>query len=204
MQKKIKNEDAAKQQEVAQRKESKLKKKNAAIQAKGFNNTPLQQPIPSKQGNQPPIQAKGFNGEPLQPIQRKKGSPPIQAKQQPIQRKSNSNGLPHQLQSNMENMSGVDLSDVKVHRNSDKPAQLKAHAYAQGTDIHLAPGQDKHLPHEAWHVVQQKQGRVQATTQMKNNDDKVGINDNAALEREADVMGAKPPCTESTGVLLAD
>ena len=26
-------------------------------------------------------------------------------------------------------------------------------------DIHLGPGQEKHLPHEAWHVVQQKQGQ---------------------------------------------
>ncbi|HAP61901.1 MAG TPA: hypothetical protein DCR93_21180, partial [Cytophagales bacterium] len=36
-----------------------------------------------------------------------------------------------------------------------------------GTDIHLAPGQQKHLPHEAWHVVQQKQGRVKPTLQPK-------------------------------------
>lgn len=192
MQQKLKNEDATQQAtEVAQRKEQKPKKNRSTIQAKGLSGKPLQ-PITSKQGSQAPIQAKGLDGEPLQPIQSKQGSQaPIQAKQQPVQRSSNSNGLPHQLQSNMENMGGVDLSDVKVHRNSDKPAQLKAHAYAQGSDIHLAPGQDKHLPHEAWHVVQQKQGRVQATTQMKNSDGKVGINDNPALEHEADVMGEK-------------
>jgi len=52
------------------------------------------------------------------------------------------------------------MDDVKVHSNSDKPAQINAHAYAQGTDIHPASGQEKHFPHEAWHVVQQKQGRV--------------------------------------------
>jgi hypothetical protein len=192
MQQKLKNEEATKQPtEVAQRKEKKPKKSRSTIQAKGINGKPLQ-PIQTKQGSQAPIQAKGLNGKPLQPIQTKQGSQaPIQAKQQPVQRNNNSNGLPHQLQSNMESMGGVDLSDVKVHRNSDKPAQLKAHAYAQGSDIHLAPGQDKHLPHEAWHVVQQKQGRVQATTQMKNSDGKVGINDNPALEREADVMGDK-------------
>ena len=80
------------------------------------------------------------------------------------------------------------MDDVKVHRNSDKPAQLQAHAYAQGTDIHLGPGQEKHLPHEAWHVVQQKQGRVKSTMQMKG---KVNVNDDAGLEKEADVMGAK-------------
>ena len=45
------------------------------------------------------------------------------------------------------------MDDVNVHYNSNKPAQLQAHAYAQGTDIHLGPGQEKHLPHEAWHVV---------------------------------------------------
>jgi hypothetical protein len=80
------------------------------------------------------------------------------------------------------------MDDVKVHYNSDKPAQLNAHAYAQGTDIHLASGQEKHLPHEAWHVVQQKQGRVQPTTMMKA---KVPINDDQGLEKEADVMGAR-------------
>jgi hypothetical protein len=80
------------------------------------------------------------------------------------------------------------MDDVKVHYNSDKPAQLYAHAYAQGTDIHLASGQEKHLPHEAWHVVQQKQGRVQPTLQMQNG---LHINDDTGLEQEADVMGAK-------------
>jgi hypothetical protein len=80
------------------------------------------------------------------------------------------------------------MDHVKVHRNSDKPAQLNAHAYAQGSDIHVGPGQEKHLPHEAWHVVQQAQGRVQPTRQMKG---KVNINDDTGLEKEADVMGAK-------------
>lgn len=80
------------------------------------------------------------------------------------------------------------LDDVRVHRNSAKPAQMQAHAYAQGRDIYLGAGQDKHLAHEAWHVVQQAQGRVKPTRQMKG---KVALNDDVALEREADVMGAK-------------
>ncbi|WP_271765132.1 eCIS core domain-containing protein [Aquimarina algiphila] len=105
----------------------------------------------------------------------------------PIQYK-NKTGLPNKLKSGIENLSGYSMDDVKVHYNSSKPAQLHAHAYAQGTDIHLAPGQQKHLPHEAWHVVQQKQGRVQPTRQLKS---KVNINDDAGLEREADVMGAR-------------
>jgi hypothetical protein len=108
--------------------------------------------------------------------------------QQPAQNKENNTGLPDNLKTGMENLSGMSLDDVKVHHNSDKPAQLQAHAYAQGTDIHLGPGQEKHLPHEAWHVVQQKQGRVKPTMQMKG---KVNVNDDAGLEKEADVMGAK-------------
>lgn len=80
---------------------------------------------------------------------------------------SGSPGLPHQLRRGMESLSGMDLSQVQVHRNSDQPAQLNALAYAQGNHIHLAPGQDKQLPHEAWHVVQQKQGRVRPTLQMR-------------------------------------
>jgi|UniRef100_UPI0040482D59 hypothetical protein len=110
------------------------------------------------------------------------------AKTNPIQRQENKTGLPDQLKTGMESISGLSLSDVKVHRNSDKPAQLQAHAYAQGTDIHLGPGQEKHLPHELGHVVQQKQGRVKPTMQLKG---KVNINDNAGLEKEADVLGAK-------------
>ena len=100
----------------------------------------------------------------------------------------NKTGLPDNLKSGIENLSGLEISDVKVNYNSSKPAQLNAHAFAQGTDIHLAPGQEKHLPHEAWHTVQQKQGRVQPTTQMKEN---VNINDNESLENEATQMGKK-------------
>jgi hypothetical protein len=114
--------------------------------------------------------------------------------QQPIQKKENNTGLPDNLKTGMENLSAMSLDDVKVHRNSDKPAQLQAHAFAQGADIHLGPGQEKHLPHEAWHVVQQKQGRVKPTLQMKG---KVNVNDDVGLEKEADVMGDKALHTTS-------
>lgn len=36
----------------------------------------------------------------------------------------NNTGMPDQLKANLEAMSGFDLSAVRVHRNSDKPAQL--------------------------------------------------------------------------------
>ncbi len=104
-----------------------------------------------------------------------------------IQRKRNDTGLPDQLKSGIENLSGMAMDDVKVHYNSSQPAQLNAHAFAQGNDIHVAAGQEKHLPHEAWHVVQQRQGRVQPTTEVGGQ----AVNDNPALEREADVKGAE-------------
>jgi len=107
---------------------------------------------------------------------------------EPFQLKPNNTGLPDNLKSGIENLSGISMDDVNVHYNSDKPFQLQALAYAQGTDIHVAPGQERHLPHEAWHVVQQKQGRVQATMQIKSG---VNVNDDAGLEREADMMGQR-------------
>lgn len=111
------------------------------------------------------------------------------SEQLPVQReeKPNNTGLPDNLKTGIENLSGYSMDDVKVHYNSDKPAQLQALAYAQGTNIHVAPGQEQHLPHEAWHVVQQKQGRVQPTMQMQG----VNVNDNEGLEKEAEIMGNK-------------
>ncbi len=121
---------------------------------------------------------------------------PIQ--QQAIQKNSGT-GLPDTLKTSIEQLSGFSMDDVSVHRNSDKPAQLQARAYAQGNDIHLAPGQEQHLPHEAWHVVQQKQGRVRATTQMKSSMSiKANVNDDGSLEKEADVMGAKAAALSHT------
>jgi hypothetical protein len=119
-------------------------------------------------------------------------------KSAPVQKKENSTGLPDNLKSGIENLSGVSLDDVKVHTNSDQPAQMQAHAFAQGTDIHVAPGQEQHLPHEAWHVVQQKQGRVKPTTQLKG---EIPVNDDKGLEHEADVMGAKALSLGSTDIL---
>lgn len=101
---------------------------------------------------------------------------------------ANKTGFPDKLKKGIEDLSGYSMDDVKVHYNSHKPAQLQAHAYAQGTYIHLAPGQEKHLAHEAWHVVQQKDGRVKPTMRINH---QVNVNDDAGLEKEADQMAAK-------------
>ena len=109
----------------------------------------------------------------------------------PLQRLSeepaskNNTGLPDRLKSGIENLSGYSMDSVKVHYNSSRPAQLNALAYTQGSDIHVAPRQERHLPHEAWHVVQQAQGRVKPTMSLGG----VAINDNAGLEAEASQMG---------------
>ncbi|PIO89955.1 MAG: hypothetical protein COS82_06680 [Zetaproteobacteria bacterium CG06_land_8_20_14_3_00_59_53] len=126
-----------------------------------------------------------------EPTQLEEVEEPLQAKSpqgEGAPEKPNNTGLPDNLKNGIESLSGMSMDGVKVHYNSSQPAQLNALAYAQGTDIHVAPGQERHLPHEAWHVVQQAQDRVQPTMQMK---DDVPVNDDQSLEHEADVMGGK-------------
>lgn len=132
-----------------------------------------------------------------EPVQRMEEEEPLQGKAQggsltsePVQTKKDTGsaqGLPSNLKAGIENLSGHSLDDVKVHYNSSRPAQLNAHAYAQGKNIHVASGQEKHLPHEAWHVVQQAQGRVKPTMSVGGQQ----INDDVQLESEADRMGAQ-------------
>lgn len=100
----------------------------------------------------------------------------------------NRTGMPDGLKSSMENLSGMDLSAVRVHYNSDQPAGLNALAYAQGDQVHIGPGQEHHLAHEVAHVVQQREGRVQPTMQLK---DDIPVNADPGLEKEADDLGAE-------------
>ena len=98
----------------------------------------------------------------------------------------NETGLPDRIKTGVEALSGLSLDDVRVHYGSSRPAQLQAHAYTVGTEIHVAPGQERHIAHEAWHVVQQKQGRVKPTIQYFG----VPVNDDSGLEGEADHFGS--------------
>lgn len=104
-----------------------------------------------------------------------------------FQQKPNNTGLPDNLKAGVESLSGFSMDDVKVHYNSSQPATVQALAYTQGMDIHVAPGQERYLPHEAWHVAQQLAGRVEPTTEVGG----MPVNDNIGLEHEADVMGAR-------------
>ncbi|QSQ26375.1 DUF4157 domain-containing protein [Pyxidicoccus parkwayensis] len=96
--------------------------------------------------------------------------------------------LPERLRRVLEQLSGYDLRDVRVYSASRWPARIGARAFALGSDIHLSPGAEDALEHEAWHVIQQKQGRV-PITRSSCLESHAGLNDDASLEREADTMG---------------
>jgi hypothetical protein len=101
--------------------------------------------------------------------------------------------LPDRLRGGLERLSGLDLGDVRVHHDSPAPARLGAHAFTRGSEIFLGPGQARHLPHEGWHVVQQRRARVRPTLQLFRAGGPgagVDVNDDPRLEREADAMGA--------------
>ena len=139
---------------------------------------------PIVQRQEIPEEEEPLQGKMIGTIQRQE----IPEEEEPLQTKrENNTGMPDNLKAGVENLSGIDMNDVRVHYNSSKPTEIGALAYTQGTNIHVAPSQEKHLPHEAWHVVQQAQGRVQPTMQLKG----VAVNDDNELEREADVMGTK-------------
>jgi hypothetical protein len=119
------------------------------------------------------------------PLQRRLAIAHQGQEKQAAVRPSPARRLPEPLQTRLESLSGLSLDDVHVHYNSPQPAQVQALAYTQGSEIHVGPGQEKHLAHETWHAVQQKQGRVKPTLQAKG----VAINDDPGLEQEAEQMG---------------
>jgi hypothetical protein len=102
--------------------------------------------------------------------------------------------MPAAVQAKMEHAFGTDFSAVRIHEGPEA-RDLGALAYTQGPNIHFAPGQyqptSQHgqelLGHELTHVIQQSQQRVGATMQAKG----MAINDDPAMEREADLMGAR-------------
>jgi hypothetical protein len=134
-----------------------------------------------------PIQRMGGFEDESEELQMKKADGPLQLK-------ASDNKMPAHVQSKMEKSIGSDFSDVNIHVGSEA-STVGALAYAQGSDIHFAPGQydpestsgQQLLGHELAHVQQQRQGRVKPTIQAKG----IAVNDDAGLEREADIKGAK-------------
>ena len=205
----LEDEEMVQRQAALEEEEEPLQEKSIAIQREAMleDEEPLQgnfEPVQREQmaeeeeplqGKFTPLQREGMleEEEPLQgkfePLQLEaipEEEEPLQEKSEPMKEENNT-GLPGQLKAGVENLSGLSMDDVRVHYNSAQPAQLHALAYTQGTDIHIAPGQERHLPHEAWHVVQQKTGRVRPMIELKG----ASVNTDVALESEADRMGAE-------------
>lgn len=102
--------------------------------------------------------------------------------------------MPEPVQAKMEASFGTDFSGVRIHTDSPQAESIGALAYTQGSDIAFAPGQyqpetqsgQELLGHELTHVAQQASGRVA--------DPAAGaspVNEDSALESEADEMGAR-------------
>jgi Domain of unknown function (DUF4157) len=135
---------------------------------------------------------------PPAPLQMKRGASDGSAEQPAPS--SGGQPLSDGVRAKMETSFGADFSAVRVHEG-DHASAHGALGYTQGTDIHFAPGRyqpetpggQELLGHELAHVVQQSQGRVQATTQAKG----APINDDPSLEREADEQGARAARGES-------
>ncbi|WP_206046749.1 eCIS core domain-containing protein [Mangrovimicrobium sediminis] len=107
---------------------------------------------------------------------------------QATQRAAHGGNLPPRLQAAYEARSGIDLSDVRVHRNSAEPGLLRAHAVTRGRDIHLAGGAERYLAHETWHAVQQRQGRVSGNATFAGR----SLDTNPELEAEAERVASAP------------
>ena len=101
----------------------------------------------------------------------------------------NRTGIPSPLRKQFETKSGVSLDDVRVHYNSASPARFGALAYTRGNQVHIGPGQERHLPHELGHVIQQKQGMVKPNLRIN----EAPVNFDPKLEEAADSMQFKFP-----------
>lgn len=104
-------------------------------------------------------------------------------------------GIPRRMKAGFENSSGFSFDDVRVHYNSEKPAQLHAHAYTQGNEVYVAPGQEKHLPHELGHVVQQKSDMVKPSGEIGG----LPLNDDETMENGADMIAENAENAEELG-----
>ncbi|MGG4456072.1 DUF4157 domain-containing protein [Brevibacillus porteri] len=147
------------------------------------------------------VQRKASHSSHILSLQKTLGNQAVQRmlSRTPLQKSENlSSGsgrsLPDSVQAKMEKAFRTDFSDVQIHPESSVASQIGAVAFAQGNDIHFAPGTyqpetqsgQQLLGHELTHVVQQRQGRVKANVP----DASLPINDDPALEAEADRYGS--------------
>ncbi|MCF2219895.1 DUF4157 domain-containing protein [Chryseobacterium sp. PS-8] len=102
--------------------------------------------------------------------------------------------IPENIKNEMEYSFNSNFSDVILKENSTQAKNLNAIAFAQGNEIHFASSFNPHsnqskeiLGHELAHVIQQRSGIVNASHQEQG----FNINDDYALENEADAAGRK-------------
>lgn len=159
------------------------------------------------------VQRKASHSSHILSLQKTFGNQAVQRmlSRTPLQKSENlSSGsgrsLPDSVQAKMEEAFHTDFSEVQIHPESSVASQIGAVAFAQGNDIHFAPGTyqpetqsgQQLLGHELTHVVQQRQGRVKANVP----DASLPINDDPSLEAEADRYGslaATSTMTDGTG-----
>lgn len=97
-------------------------------------------------------------------------------------------GLGSFWESTGENESPLNM-DVCVCVDSPEPERFHASAVTKGNHIFLSTGAENLLRHEMGHVIQQRNGVVPATGSVEGQK----INDNVALEKEADQLGSMIP-----------
>lgn len=103
--------------------------------------------------------------------------------------------LPADVRKKMEGAFDTDFRNVNIRRDSRNAARMSALAYTSGNEIHFSPGQyrpstvkgQELIGHELTHVVQQRAGKVISGRQFSFG----RVNNDPALEKEADVMGKK-------------
>ena len=155
-------------------------------------------PTPSRAPVDDPFALHLTAGEPAAPIQRRADERSDADASPPVGDGAGA-ALPDPVRGRMEAAFSRDFSGVRVHEGP-QAAAVGALAYTQGTDVHFRPGQydpssrtgQELIGHELAHVVQQSDGRVATTRQAKG----VALNDDAALEQEADALGARAAAGE--------
>jgi outer membrane protein OmpA-like peptidoglycan-associated protein len=175
--------------------------------------------FPSLEGNIPsfptidgPVQMQSADNE--EAVSQMKSPDPLSSKNQAsssgdvhLSSLLNRKGLPDPIRSQMETSFDADFSSVQVHHGSEaarKTSEIGALAYTQGENIYFNQGMyapdtrsgKELIGHELTHVVQQRAGKVKATGQAKG----LPVNQDPALEREADAMGAKAAQGQETGM----
>jgi hypothetical protein len=132
------------------------------------------------------VQPKQGNG---QQIESDRSKTPQALQAATVQLQAETNVSDKALIASTAKVTGVPLhkDEINIEENSTEPAEYGAHAYTQGNNVKIAPGQEHNKAHELVHVAQQKEGGVEGTKEVNGQP----VNDDPKLEKEADVLGAK-------------